>query len=113
LFEDSNEAILGVDSNGIIRICNTQCEKLLKSSRHLIYGTHYSKILCSKNNSCKSNCGEQCPISRSINHAELINNHDITLQRSNAEKVEVNIGSYYIYQENENDACTFFSFRQD
>ena len=113
LFEDSDEAILGVDSNGIIRICNTQCEKLLKSSRHLIYGSHYSKIFCEKNKSSDSNCSEPCTIDRSINQDELINNHNITIQRSNSEEVQVNIGSYYIYQEKENDACTFFSFKQN
>jgi transcriptional regulator with PAS, ATPase and Fis domain len=111
LFKDSAEAILGVDSHGIIRICNTQCEKLLKASRHLMYGMHYSYIFCSKNNACKSNDCRQCPISKSINNEELISNKNMTLQRSNSEKIDINIGSYFIYQENENDACTFFSFK--
>ena len=111
IFEDSDEAILGVDSNGLIRICNTQCEKLLKISRHSIYGRHYSYIFCKKTNPCQSSDCIQCPINRSINQAELINNQVLTIEHSNTEKTQINIGSYFIYQEDQDDACTFFSFR--
>ncbi len=111
LFEDSDEAILGVDSDGSIRICNIQCEKLLKKSRHLIYGMHYSYIFCNKTSFCKSDNCDQCPVSKSINKAELINNQTLTIQHSNTEKTRVNVGSYFIYQENKKDPCTFFSFR--
>ncbi|MCW9013662.1 MAG: PAS domain-containing protein [Gammaproteobacteria bacterium] len=111
IFETSKDAVFGTDSKGIIRFANNNCEKLFLISRKRMLGKHYSGILCGKDRQCKAICNCQCPIHRNINQEEQIQEHTLTIGQTNGNEIQVNLGTCYFYQPDENEVCTFFSIK--
>lgn len=112
IYENSDDAILGVDEDGLIRICNKQGEKLFKRSRKLMYGSHFSDVICGKDTLCLTSCDASCPVHNNIKHDLQIRDHNLVIEQSNGTPVQINIGSCYIYPEKKGDASTFFSIRK-
>ena len=112
IFEISEDAVFGTDSKGIIRFANKNCEALFLNSKMHMHGQHYARLLCVNDSQCKTSCGKQCPVYRNINYEEQIQDHSLVVAQTNGNEIQINLGTCYFYQSDENEVCTFFTIKK-
>ena len=115
VFEQSTDAVFGINGDGKIRFWNSSCEKLLGHTREDILNTACSGVLCGVGLHGNTICGHHCPFPRRVAGRPTAGNIDMMVNRMNGDSVMVNVGAYYTpaeSQENTDNVGVFFSLRR-
>jgi DNA-binding CsgD family transcriptional regulator len=115
VFEQSTDAVFGIDLSGSIQFWNSSCEKLFGRPREDVMGTACAGILCGVDLHGKSVCGPNCPLPKVVPGRPTTGNIDMMVKRINGDSVMVNVGAYYTpveLHETTDNVCVFFSLRR-
>jgi DNA-binding CsgD family transcriptional regulator len=115
VFEQSTDAVFGINGDGKIRFWNSSCEKLLGHTREDVLGTACSGVLGCVGLHGTAMCGRHCPFPRMVAGRPTTGNIDMMVNRMNDDAVMVNVGAYYTpaeLQENTANIGVFFSLRR-
>ena len=114
LFENSSEAVFGIDENRNIRFWNKSCENLLGLSHQQAIGKSCAELLCGKDLQGNNICTTECPIAKVPNVEVCDSRFSLVLDSGDNKPVIVTIGSYNInksYQKNNDGIQVFHSMR--
>jgi len=115
VFEQSTDAVFGINGDGKIRFWNSSCEKLLGHTRDDVLNTACSGVLCGVGLHGTAMCGRHCPFPRMVAGRPTAGNIDMMVNRMNGDSVMVNVGAYYTPAELQDKAANigvFFSLRR-
>lgn len=113
IFEHSEDAVFGVDSDGNIGYWNQHCIDLFGFPKNIsIKGKHCSDLLCGGDKMCASQCCAQCAISENIESEKQISDFQLKIKQVEGSQVTVNIGTCYFYQDDRHKTSTYFSIRE-
>ena len=115
VFEQSTDAVFGIDVTGNIRFANSSFERLLGYSNQQLRGSSCAEVLCGTNLHGQAFCGPDCPIPKTVTGQPEISDFDLVVRRSNGDSVLVNIGTSYISPRMRGQYAqvdVFFSLRQ-
>ncbi len=115
LFEQTSDAVFGIDQKGCVRFWNSACDTLLGYSREEIEGRQCDGLLCGKDLMERKFCGEDCPVPRQHDEQIPFRDFDLLVRQSGGESIMVNISAYYTPEScrlNSNDVSVFFSLRR-
>ena len=115
VFEQSTDAVFGINGDGKIRFWNSSCEKLLGHTREVILNTACSRVLGCVGLHGTAMCGRHCPFPRMVAGRPTAGNIDMMVNHMNGDSVMVNVGTYYTpaeLQENTDNVGVFFSLRR-
>jgi len=113
IYEHSEDAVFGVDSDGNIGYWNQQCIELFGFPQNIsIKGKHCSDLLCGGDNMCASQCCTQCAISENMTSEKQINDFQLKIKQVEGSQITVNIGTCYFYQDDRHKTSTYFSIRK-
>lgn len=115
VFEQSTDAVFGIDATGRIRFANSQFERLLGYSSNRLCGTWCAEILCGTDMHGQPFCGPHCPIPKTVADQASISDFDLVVRRADGGPLLVNIGASYIPPQRRKEAGqvdVFFSMRQ-
>jgi PAS domain S-box-containing protein len=114
-FEQSTDAIFGIDVTGVVRFANSTLERLLGYPGEKILGTQCASLLCGTDLHGNAFCGKNCPIPKTIEGRPPGNDFDLVVKRADGESVLVNIGACYSsrqLREQSGEVSVFFSLRK-
>ena len=114
LFENTSDAIFGIDENRNIRFWNKSCENLLGLSHQQAIGKSCADLLCGKDLQGNSICTTECPIVKVSNVQFCDSDFSLVLDSGENKPVIVTVSSYYInksYQKNNDGIQVFHSMR--
>jgi len=115
LFEQTSDAVFGIDKKGCVRFCNKACDTLLGYSYEEIKGRQCSSLLCGTDLMEREFCGAHCPVPKQHSEQAPMRDFDLIVKQSGGESVMVNISAYYPPEsglENKDDISVFFSLRR-
>jgi len=115
IFEQSTDAVFGIDTTGRVRFANRTFETLLGYCAEQIRGTRCAMVLCGTDMHGEPFCGKDCPIPKTVADHPAINDFDLVVKRADGDSVLVNIGACYTPKELREEAGrvdVFFSLRQ-
>jgi len=115
IFEQSTDAVFGIDTTGRVRFANRTFETLLGYCAEQIHGTGCATVLCGTDIHGQPFCGKDCPIPKTVADHLAINDFDLVVKRADGDSVLVNIGACYTPKELREEAGrvdVFFSLRQ-
>jgi len=115
LFENTNDAVFGIDKNGCVKFWNKACDVLLGYPNKQAIGKHCSTLLCGTDLLENKFCGHQCPVPRQNNNQANRRDFDLIIKQSNGESLMVNISSFFTPTESQNkldNISVFFSLRR-
>jgi len=110
IFDNSSDAVFGVNSAGLIKYTSSKFEKLLDYPQHLLLDRYCSEIIC-RTNDQGINSQKPHPILKAINFNDSISDFDLAINNRNGESLLVNIGVCHIPNSNHDEASIFFSLR--
>jgi DNA-binding CsgD family transcriptional regulator len=96
VFEQSTDAVFGIDTAGVIQFANHTFKRLMGYSRNQLSGLQCADILCGTNLHGQPFCGPDCPIPKTMNGQPTISDFDLVVRRADGDSVLVNIGTAYI-----------------
>jgi DNA-binding CsgD family transcriptional regulator len=114
IFDQSTDAVFGIDAAGRVRYTNSRFEKLLGYSREQASGMQCAGMLCGTDMQGRAFCGPQCPIPRSVSGQPVISDFDLVVKRADGETVMTNVGACYTtpqLREQAGGVNVFFSLR--
>ena len=115
VFEQSTDAVFGIDVTGRIRFVNNMFERLMGYSRNKSCGNQCANVLCGTDLRGQAFCGPHCPIPKTTDDQPPISDFDLVVKHADGHDVLVNIGASYIppqLQEEARQVGVFFSMRQ-
>ena len=119
VFEQSTDAVFGIDEAGSIRFANSKFERLLGYSCKQLYGTSCTEVLCCLDLHRQTFCDLQCPFLdqflKTTASQHYISDFDLMIKHANGDYILVNIGANYILpqlREETGVVYVFFSIRQ-
>jgi len=116
LFEQTSDAVFGIDKKGYVRFCNSACGALLGYTSEEMEGRPCAGLLCGTDLMERKFCGTHCPIPKQHNVQEAPQrDFDLIVKQANGESMMVNISAYYApntYPGNRNKISAFFSLRR-
>jgi len=115
VFEQSTDAVFGIDAAGVIRFVNPSFQKLMGYSAKQLCGSRCADILCGTDLHGEAFCCSHCPIPKTITGQPEISDFDLVVRRADGDTVLVNIGAVYIsprLRESNDQVNVFFSMRQ-
>ena len=115
MFEQSTDAVFGIDAAGVIRFTNRSFERLMGYSAKQLCGSQCADVLCGTNVCGQTFCGSHCPIPKTVVDQPTISDFDLVVRRADGDSVLVNIGASYIsprLRESNAQVDVFFSMRQ-
>lgn len=115
VFEQSTDAVFGIDTAGRVRYFNKQFEELTGYAHKQLRDSWCANVLCGTDIQGQPFCGKNCPIPRTAVAQPSINDFDLVIKRANGDQILVNIGASYIPQrlrEQTGRVSVFFSLRQ-
>ena len=115
MFEQSTDAVFGIDAAGVIRFTNHSFERLMGYSAKQLCGSQCADILCGTDLCGQAFCGLNCPIPKTVTGQPEINDFDLVVRRADGDSLLVNIGASYIspqLQQSNAKVDVFFSMRQ-
>jgi len=115
IFEQSTDAVFGIDVAGKVRFANSDFEKLLGHTREQVRGSRCATLLCGTDMHGKAFCGEHCPIPRTVEGHPPVGDFDLVVKRADGDSVLVNIGACYTPRkllEETGQVSVFFSLRR-
>jgi len=115
IFEQSTDAVFGIDTAGKVRFANGDFERLLGHSRDQVRGASCATLLCGTDVHGKPFCGRQCPIPKTLEGDATVGDFDLVVRRADGDSVLVNVGACYTPRELREEAgqvSVFFSLRR-
>ena len=115
VFEQSTDAVFGIDVTGRIRFVNDMFERLLGYSRPNLCGNKCSEVLCGTDLCGLDFCGTHCPVPKTLEAKPEISDFDLIVKHASGHDVLVNIGANYIQPQlraKTGQIVVFFSIRQ-
>ena len=115
VFEQSTDAVFGIDATGVIRFSNLSFQNLMGYTAAQLCGTQCAGILCGTDLQGRSFCGPHCPIPKSVCGQPTISDFDLVVRRADGNSVLVNIGTGYTssrMRKRSDQVDVFFSMRQ-
>ena len=115
MFEQSTDAVFGIDVTGVIRFTNPSFERLMGYSAEQLCGSQCADILCGTNLCGQAFCGSHCPVPKTVVDQPTISDFDLVVRRADGDSVLVNIGASYISPQLRDSSAqvdVFFSMRQ-
>jgi DNA-binding CsgD family transcriptional regulator len=115
VFEQSTDAVFGIDTAGIIRYTNRKFERLMGYSCKQLCGTWCAEVLCGSDMHGEPFCGPHCPIPKTASDQSSIGDFDLVVKCAKWDQVLVNIGASYIapqLREQAGQVDVYFSMRQ-
>jgi len=113
IFDNSKDAVFGVNAGGNIGYLNKNCSELFGFPENIsITGKHCSDLLCGGDKKCASTCCTQCAINHNMESEQQINDYQLNIKQANGGQLKINVGTCYFYQEDENEVSTYFSLRE-
>jgi PAS domain S-box-containing protein len=115
IFEQSTDAVFGIDTAGKVRFVNGDFEKLLGHSREQMCGSSCATLLCGTDVHGNAFCGKHCPIPKTVDGHPPVGDFDLVVKRADGDSVLVNIGACYTprqLREGAGQVCVFFSLRR-
>jgi PAS domain S-box-containing protein len=99
LFEQSTDAVFGIDATRTVRFANSALERLLGYSREQMCGAQCAALLCGTDIHGQAFCGKHCPIPKTVVGRPSVSDFDLVVKRADGDTVLVNIGAFYTTQE--------------
>ncbi len=115
VFEQSTDAVFGIDVTGRIRFANSKFEQLMGYSSNKTCGNQCAEVLCGTDLHGQAFCGSHCPIPKTTVDQPSISDFDLVVKHADGHDVLVNIGASYMpprLQEAAPQVAVFFSMRQ-
>jgi DNA-binding CsgD family transcriptional regulator len=115
VFEQSTDAVFGIDAAGKIRFANSAFDRLLGYSRNQLCGTWCAEVLCGTDMHGQAFCGPHCPIPKTVVDRPPISDFDLVVRRVDGGSLLVNIGASYVpprLRKEVGQVDVFFSLRQ-
>ena len=115
VFEQSTDAVFGINTAGVIQFSNHSFQKLMGYSASQLRGTQCAEVLCGTNLCGQEFCGPHCPIPKTVTGQPSISDFDLVVRRADGDSMLVNIGISYIspqLREHNTQVDVFFSMRQ-
>lgn len=115
IFEQSTDAVFGIDSAGKVRFANGDFEKLLGHTREQVRGNRCATLLCGTDVHGNAFCGDHCPIPKTVEGRPPVGDFDLVVKHADGASVLVNIGACYIprqLREEAGQVSVFFSLRR-
>jgi DNA-binding CsgD family transcriptional regulator len=115
VFEQSTDAVFGIDGAGKIRFANSAFDRLLGYSRNQLCGTWCAEVLCGTDLHGEAFCGPHCPIPKTVVDRPPISDFDLMVRRADGASLLVNIGASYVpprLRKEVGQVDVFFSLRQ-
>lgn len=116
VFEQSTDAVFGINAAGVIQFTNRSFERLMGHSCNQLCGLHCADVLCGTNLHGQAYCGPDCPIPKTMTGSQPgISDFDLMVRRTEGDSVLVNIGAVYItpqLRESFGQVNVIFSMRQ-
>ncbi len=115
VFEQSTDAVFGIDTAGTIRFANSSFERLMGYSDQQLCGAPCAEVLCGTDLHGRAFCGPNCPIPKTVTDQPTISDFDLVVRRADGDSVLVNIGTSYVspeLRESNAQVDVFFSLRQ-
>lgn len=115
IFEQSTDAVFGIDTAGKVRFMNRDFERLLGHSRAQARGASCASLLCGTDVHGKPFCGKHCPIPKTLDGDATVGDFDLVVRRADGDSVLVNVGACYTPRELREEAgqvSVFFSLRR-
>ncbi|RDH83872.1 MAG: hypothetical protein DIZ80_06980 [endosymbiont of Galathealinum brachiosum] len=113
IFDDSDDAVFGVNADGNIGYLNKHCNELLGLPKNInIKGKHCSDLLCGGEDRCAQKCCTECAINQNIESEQQISEYEMTIKQASGVSVKVSVGTCYFYQYDRNEVSTYFSLRE-
>lgn len=95
LFEQSTDAVFGIDEAGVVRYTNSGFEKLLGYSREQARDRPCAGLLCGTDMQGREFCGPRCPIPRSLAGKAAGSDFELVVKRADGDTLMTNIGACY------------------
>lgn len=114
IFENSTDAVFGIDSEGNIRFWNSACEKLFGYTRDQVQGRKCAGTLCGTDLQGHRYCGQHCRVPKQLPPDTESQDFDLVVRKKQGDSVWLNIGAHYIPAELQNrtdDISVFFCMR--
>lgn len=115
IFEQTSDAVFGIDSQGHVHFWNSACNALLGYSILETEGRHCSALLCGIDLQEKTFCSRNCPVPKQNSEPGTLHDFDLIVKRSNGNPVMVNINAYYTpesWLQRCRNISVFFSLRR-
>jgi len=96
VFEQSTDAVFGIDATGRIRFANSEFERLLGYPRSQLCDSWCANVLCGTDIHGQPFCGEDCPIPKTAVDQPANRDFDLVVRRADGDSVLTNIGACYI-----------------
>jgi DNA-binding CsgD family transcriptional regulator len=115
VFEQSTDAVIGIDASGRVRFANSTFGRLLGYSPDQLCGTRCAEVLCGTDIQGHAFCGKHCPIPKTAVNSPSISDFDLVVKCADGNFVLVNIGACYIprqMREQAGQVDVFFSLRR-
>lgn len=113
IFDNSKDAVFGVNADGNIGYLNKHCNDLLGLPKNInIKGKHCSDLLCGGEDKCAQQCCTECAINQNIKSELQISEYQMTIKQASGEPLRVSVGTCYFYQYDRNEVSTYFSLRE-
>lgn len=115
LFENSGDAVFGIDRFGTIRFWNDACQQLLGLKKDQVIGEKCAKLLQGVDLQGKQVCGAQCPVDNNMPSCQCTTDFDLVVKGTEGTPVWLNVGAYCVptnWQENTAHVHMFLSLRK-
>ncbi len=115
LFEQTRDAVFGIDKQGCVRFWNNACNTLLGYSHEMVTGRQCAGLLCGTDLMERKFCGVNCPVPRQLGRQAPLRDFDLIVKQADGESVMVNISTYYTPESclsNNHDIRVFLSLRR-
>jgi len=115
IFEQSTDAVFGIDEAGRVRYTNSRFEKMMGYSGEQARGMPCAGLLCGTDMHGRAFCGPRCPIPRSVSGQPGVSDFELVVKRADGETVMTNIGACYTparLRPQSGGVSVFFSMRQ-
>jgi DNA-binding CsgD family transcriptional regulator len=115
VFENSTDAVFGVNKDGRVLFANRALEKLLGLTREQMCGRQCADLLCGTDMHGQAFCGPHCPIPKSISRHTSVRDFDLMVTHASGDSLLVNIGACYTppqLLEQAGQVNAFFSLRR-
>lgn len=115
IFEQTSDAVFGIDKQGYVHFWNTACNSLLGYSSPQVKGRHCSSLLCGRDLHDRKFCSHNCPVPKQRSEKARSHDFDLIVRQSNGNRVMVNINAYFTpasLAQKSGNISVFFSLRR-
>lgn len=115
VFEQSTDAVFGIDAAGTIRFANSSFKRLMGYSDKQLCDSRCAEVLCGTDLHGQAFCGPDCPIRKVVTDQPTTSDFDLVVRRADGDSILVNIGISYIsprLRESNAQVDVYFSLRQ-